>query len=334
LTLEQLTEKLRSYGRPLRRRWWLVLIFILLGGGILLGYGLTKETIYISQATFMPEKQGKSTVSLDPLASLLGGGGGGGSGGDELSGVLTSRYLSEQVAADTITYRSASRLTADALLEYYLVERFYPGRIVLGAPDINEMEYEGKVISAGKMIRSSLTVNQNEYGFLQMKFALGEPELVEAVSKACIKHLKSYLVEKKTEKDSLDYYFYKRKADSVKNLIEENARFIARFADRALFSTRNSDRVEAEKRKLENDALLQVLKQYELSREKSISQIQQNTPTIQVLDEPKPPFLKLEPRLAMHLAGGIFLGFLLAFLWLTRKLWKADFRDLLEKALE
>lgn len=333
MTLEDFQAHLNRYTRPLLNRWWLVLLLAGLLGGLMWGYSHTKETIYTATTSFLPEKGSKQSVSLDPLANLLGGGGFQSSGGEEISGVLKSRYLSEKVASDSLNLRGEQMLIADALLRYYLVERFYWTKLYKGSPEISEIPYESKIISAGNMIRSGLRIRVDDYKFLQMRFTYGDPDIVEAVSNAAIVELKSYLQDKRTEKDSLDYHFFQAKSDSVRALVEANAAYIARFTDRARFGTRAVDQLEAERRKIENEGLIQVLKQYELSREKSISQIQKNTPYIQILDAPKPPFQKLEPNKLTYIATGIFLGFLLTFLWVSRRELKADFVRLLERAL-
>lgn len=333
MTLEALQAHIDTYKQPLVRRWWLLLIFGLLFGGLMWAYSQTKETLFTATTTFLPEKDSKQSISFDPLANLLGGGGIQGSGGEEISGVLNSRYLSEKVAADSLIYRGEQVMMADALLNYYLVERFYWGKLYKGAPDISAIPYDSKIISAGKMVRSGLNIRVDDFKFLQMRFTFGDPDLVEAVSHAAIAELKTYLQEKRTEKDSLDFLFFKAKSDSVRSIVEANAKYIARFTDRARFGTRAVDQLEAEKRRVENEGLIQVLKQYELSREKAISQIQKNTPSIQILDAPKPPFIKMEPSKMAYLGVGIFLGILLISLWISRKTLKSDLLILIEKAL-
>ncbi len=333
MTIDQLQHTIHKYKAPFFQYWWLLLLSAILFGGLMWAYSHTKETLYTASTSFLPEKGKNQSVSLDPLANLLGGGGIQGSGGEEISGVLSSRYLSEKVAADSLVYRGEQVLMADALLNYYMVERFNWKNLVKGKPDISAIPYPQKIISAGKMVRSGLRISVDKYSFLLMSFTFGEPELVEEVSKLAIDELKSYLVKKRTEKDSLDYRFYQEKSDSVRTLVEANARFIARFADKAVFGVRAIDRLEAQKREIENGSLIQVLKQYELSREKAISQIQQNTPTIQILDKPEPPFRKLEASKLTYLVVGMVLGILLMYLWVSRKIWRADLRILLEKAL-
>lgn len=332
MTLEELQGHINRYKKPLLRRWWLVLLFAILFGGLMWSYSQTKETLYIASTTFLPEKGSQPSVSFDPLASLIGGGVQG-SGGDEISGVLKSRYLSEKVAADSLLIGGEHVMLADALLDYYLVDRFYWGKLIKGTPDISRIAYEEKIISAGNMIRSGLQVNSDENKFLQMRFYFGDSQLMEPVCNTAIDELRTYLKEKRTEKDSLDYHFFKAKSDSVRKLIESNARYIARFADRARFGTRAVDQIEAERRKIENEGLIQVLKQYELSREKAISQIQKNSPSIQILDAPKPPFRKLEPSKMAYLMIGALLGMLLISVWICRKEIKRDVGFLLEKAL-
>lgn len=333
MTLEELQVHIDLYTKPLLKRWWLLLIFAILFGGLMWAYSHTKEAIYTAVTTFLPEKGSQQSVSLDPLANLLGGGGSAGSGGDEISGVLNSRYLSEKVAADSLQYKGEKVMVADALLTYYLVDRFYWAKLYKGTPDISAIPYESKIISAGQMVRSGLRIKVDNYKFLKMSFTFGDPTLVAAVSNTAIRELKTYIKDKRTEKDRVDYHFYQAKSDSVRKIVEANASYIARFTDRARFGTRAIDQLETEKRRSENEGLIQVLKQYELSREKSISQIQKNTPTIQIMDAPKPPFQKLEPSKMTYLVAGIFLGLFLISFWLSRRAIRKDFLLLVEKAL-
>jgi len=332
MTLNTIQDHIRKYTQVLRKKWWFLVLIALLVGGAMYGYSHTKEVLYTSFTSFLPEKGESKSVSFDPVSALLGGGGAA-SGTNEISGVLASRFLSEQIASDSISFRDQQMLVADAMLTHYLIERFSWKKLIDETLDVMAIPFEQKVISAGKMVRSGLTVYKDDFGFIQMRFTFGEPEVVEQVSKLTIEVLKTYLITKRTEKDSLNYQFFETKSDSVRAIIEENAKYIARFADRSRFATRAIDRLEAEKREVENQSLIQVLKQYELSRENAISQIQKNTPMIHVLDEPKPPFMVIESSKITHLIVGIFLGIMIASVWVTRRIWRKDVRELIEKAL-
>ncbi len=335
MTLASLQAKIQSYTSLLRRRWLRILLVAVVTAGLMVLYALTKETLFIANTTFLPEKSAsRQTLSLDPIASFLGGGGFQGSDGGEISGVIMSRHLSEVVARDSIIYKGEKRLAADCLLESYLIDRFSWRKLWSKTPDIAAMDLHGKVAAASKMLRSGINIEPNDYGFLEMTYAFGNEELVGTLSMSYIEKLGGYLEEKRTEKARREYLFYQHKSDSVQHLLDSLSYARAGYIDNRPFRSKITEEVLPQKQQIIFDNLKQVYLQYALSREQALSQIQKDKPTIQVLDRPQPPYRTLAPRIPLYLILGLIAGSGLAIFYFTRKLLLADFLKLVERALE
>ena len=335
MTLAAIQAKVQSYTSIIKKRGFIIAIIAVLLGGLMVLYAQTKETLYIASTTFLPEKgSSRQTLSFDPISSLLNGGGFQGSDGGEISGVLMSRHLSEVVAKDSIIYKGEKRLAADCLLESYLIDRFSWGNIFGKTPNIAQIDFQGKIASASKMLRGGINIEPNDYGFMEMTYAFGNEELVGTLSMRYIAQLGNYLNEKRTEKARTEFSFYQHKSDSVQHLLDSLSYARAGYMDNRPFRSKITEEVLPKKQEILFENLKQVYLQYALSREQALSQIQKDKPTIQVLDTPKPPYRTLAPRLLLYFVLGLFVGCALTIFYFTRKLLLADFVQLLERALE
>lgn len=336
MNLDQIKEKLDIYVEALRNnRLWIILFALILGG--ILGFNaLTSPTFFIAHASFHPETNSSNAPSLSgsPLSFLLGSGGLDGNEADMMEEVLLSRKISEDVVKDSIMVGTEKRLLADLIIEKYPKGFSLKGFIIGLFISPEEPEYESKVIRAGVYIKNGLEVKKADSGFLNMNLKFNDVKLAEIISQKYIEKLSQYYTDQKTAKAKINLNFFTDRAAFVKRQLDSTATNLANFQDRnkgLLFARKM---VSAKEYETKLEYLKEMYKTLVTNREQAASQLQRDTPIIQVLDQPKPPFESVQKSFPLYLFIGLFLGALLGAGWATRKLIWEDLYGYINRSLE
>lgn len=339
MNIQLILERLKDYYQMIRHRWGMLVLVGIVVSAALVVFAVTSQKIYQAVATFHPDPgSGSSTIGSlgsDPIALLFGGNAGKTAGTSQMMGVLVSRRISEDVARDTLEINGQRMLTADAVLdvvpqsfslEKWLMALFY------GPP--KPLTLEQKVIIIGNMLRNSLEVEVDDYGFIEMKITFSDPVLLQAISNNYIERLSNYYNNQKTEKASDNVIFFEKRSDSVKQEIDKNVLITARFADKNKYGTSAATQIQGEVKQMELEMLGELYKVQMMSLEQAKGQKQQNTPIIQILDYPDPPYFVIARSPLLFGFLGLFLGIFFAALFRVRHMLSADLREILQSLIE
>jgi len=336
VSLQELQEKLNEYVETIRRNR-LAFFFFTLSLGLILGlFALFSPTYYVAHASFHPETNSNNTPTItgSPLSFLLGSGGLDGNEADMMEEVLKSRRLSQDVVSDTVEIEGEEFLIADLILEKY-PKGFSPiphiKRMFVSPPP---MTLEAKIIGTARRVKSGLTVKKEKSGFLTMDFSSPDLSLSEIIGQTYIKKLSQYYTTQKTAKAKINLDFFTERAAYVKLRVDSSARALANFQDRnrgLLFAGRM---ISAKEHEIKLDYLTEMYKTLVTSQEQAASQLQQDTPIIQVLDHPVPPFATSKKNVFLFLMIGLVLGAILSSAWITRKLLWEDLLEYIRLSLE
>ncbi|GAB4420993.1 MAG: hypothetical protein OHK0039_35270 [Bacteroidia bacterium] len=326
-------ERLQDYLRALRRRWPWVLLLSLTIGTLGLFHAYMRPTFYTAKTTFHPE--GRTGNSQESALSMILGGGVENSESAVMIGILQSRRISEAVTSDTIVFHDERRLVADIILQYepkyYSLVGWAQTRLFPQEPMTN---LRSKIIYAARQIRYSLKTQSTKEGFIQMDISFYDPEITGLISRLYIDKLQEYYQEQRTEKALRNVQFYSRRADSVKRELDKATRLLARFYDRNQGLIYKEDELYPTDQQTQQEILRQMYVSLTLGREQALAQYQQDTPIIQVLDHPDPPYARVSASIALYLILGLIAGALLGTVLAIRRMLTADVRLLVMQQLK
>lgn len=336
MKIEELLAIVNRYLSPLKRRKWLIIAIGLLAG---LGMGIRAyfaPVMYRTTTVFHPESSPTGSSGLmipDPISILMGSSDGSASG-QQMIGVLQSKSISESVVADTIVWNETQKLLAEVILGEQPQGFSLISMVKQLFVEDTGLTYSAKIIQASQQLMREQSLETSEQGFIVFTFGFYNPDLCQLIAEKYIEKLISYYTKQKTAKAQLNVDFFTERTDSVKRELDVISAQRARAIDQEQYRVFARDMVPT----AELDSKLEMLKEMYIqlvaSREQFIAQLKRETPIIQILDPPKPPFDVESPSTLIHFMGGLIGVVLLLCLWFTRREWKEDGKNILIKALE
>lgn len=316
------------------RKGWIILAGLPLA--VVLGiYAFTYPSSYTARTVFHPDTSVNPLMgdAANPLSLILGGQAEGAEQGQMIE-ILQSRHINEAVAADTILVEEQRRLAARVILEMYdpgfsIVQ--WVTELFTGKPE--PLTDAKRIKNAAGIMESLLKAEVTENGFIVMLFSCKDPEIGRQLSYRYIHHLTQYYERQRTEKAKNNVAFFTQRADSVKRELDKVTYGLARNIDQNQFRIRATSEVYPSELRAKQEILKQMFITLTISREQAVAQLQQETPVIQVLDRPEPPYTRKGRSVIKYGLMGWFLGSFFLTLFLTRKLLREDLGNFIYQAL-
>ena len=179
-----------------------------------------------------------------------------------------------------------------------------------------------------------VAVETNPEGFIKFTFENESPFLVQHVSERYIEQLTQYYKTQKTEKAQNNLKFFTYRSDSIYRELEKATAYVARHYDRNQNLTRLSSGLKVREKEIESEYLRQLFLQTTASKEEAVAQLQRDTPIIQILDYPVPPFKARKASMLVNLVLGFFLGAFIPMVYFSRKLIREDLINFIKSTLD
>ncbi len=359
MQVEAILAHIGLYREILRkRRWWIIGISGLLG--LYFAYNAHRSpTYYQAKAIFHPENETSSGFNIDNPVSFFLGSPSASIESSTMTGILNSRRISEMVVKDTVVLvrdtffvvnpdihygilngDTISLDTSRVLLADAVNDLFKPGFSVLGylirlvskPPEIPTKQQ--RIYAAGKTLRKQLNAIVNDEGFIDMELSIPNTRMAKVLSDKYIRALRDYYIGQRTAKAERNLSFFTFRVDSVKQELESVNRQIALFFDQSRYRVMAREEVLPRELEAQQEYLKELYINLTLSREQAASQLLEDTPILQVLDYPMPPFIKEDDSRVFGLLLGGLLGFLLTGFWFCRKQLRKDTWELIRMSLE
>jgi len=336
LELVDILEKVKSYLRLALKRWWLVLLTTIGVTALMILIAVKKEVTYMSKTVFHPQQS--SSAPTDPFALLFSGGEMGGTGNQEMQAILESARLSEMVAADTVLWQGkpitvtklfmqqnpAKMPSIDQWINKKLNAWFMPKSGGNGAGGKYEPSFKDSVIQVATSLKKTITLKESERGMVEMTFYANSPQLLKTLSYKYIHKLTEYYKANRTQKSQDSYHFLVKRTDSVKRELMGSISRGAQYVDKNQFGIFAEQQVPIKKTEGETQILQGMYAQLVTMREAALSQLLQDTPVLQVLDYPNPPYENDKPKLVIFFFIGLILGFVLGVIFSVFGMLKSD----------
>jgi len=311
---KQLLKRIKKFS-------WVIAI-VAIGFGCLFYYMARQSIlIYTSSATVFPlNSSGTGAVSSSAISSLLGMTDASSSfTGDASINIVelaSSRRTREAVAMARIPSMN-NKHVSDLLVEENNKHVGFRQNELIKTP----LDSLSLINVASNLLRNGFSAKINKNGILELHYSNSNPNLVREISYIYIDKLSEFYIDLKKKKAQIDYEFAVTKADSLSNVLDALDKQTIYLDEHTFFTNQDLKRFSIPKTNLAQDkATVQSQYYYAVSnRESAAYRLQKETPIIEPLDRPEPPYDAAQTSKMIYTIIGLLLG---GFIGLILVSWK------------
>ncbi len=315
---------------------WVILLIGLLFAGFF--YYLAKQNvgIYVARSTVFPlNSTSDNSVSGSAIGSLLGIADAPKSFTSDASinivELAASRRTREAVAMVRLP-QFANKTIAELLIEENNKHKGFMQFVPIKMPT----DSLALVNTASAMLRGAFTAKVGKNGILELIYQNSSPDLAKEVSYVYIDKLSEFYIDLKKKKAQIDFEFAVQKADSLKRVLDVLDAKAIKLDEKTFFTDEQLKRFSIPKINLQLEKQT-VQSQYYYAinnRESAAYKLQKETPIIEPLDKPEPPFDVVQKSKIMYALVGAFLGMFLGLILVSWKVISNYLGNELNKAIE
>ncbi len=327
--IKQLIKRLRKFS------WVIILIAIGFAGFF---YYMAKQNLllYTSKATVFPlNSSSDNTVSSSTISNILGLSDAPKSFSGEASinimELATSRRTRDAVAMERIPSMQ-NKMISELLIE----ENNKHTEFMQNAPLKMPTDSQRLINLASNLLKGGFQSKINKNGILELYFTNTNPDIVREVSYIYIDKLSSFYIDLKKKKAQIDYEFAVKKADSLLNVLNGLDKHAIALDESTFFTNEELMRYSLPKQNLAQDkSTVQSQYYYAVNnREAAAYKLQKETPIIEPLDRPEPPYDTSQKSATLYAMIGFILGAAIGIGLFSFKILSRFIGDELNKAIE
>lgn len=340
ISLKELILKLREWFRYLLSKWFIILIAGIIGGALGFLYAYNKKPVYTAACTFVLEEGGASggLGQYAGIASMvgidLGGSGGGIFQGDNIIELYKSRSMIVKTLLSEVEIDGRKTLLIDRYIDFNELRKAWSEK-----PELKDIQFKLEPGETFTRIQDSVMssivtdINKNylnvakpnkKLSIIKVEVKAMDELFAKYFNDEIVKNVNDFYVQTKTKKSLDNVAILQQKTDSVRAVMNGAVYTAVAVSDATpnLNPTRQVQRVVPMQRAQisveTNKAILEELvKNLELSK----MSLRQETPLIQVVDQPVFPLVKEKFGKAKGIIlGGIIAGFVIVLVLLIRKI--------------
>jgi hypothetical protein len=281
-------------------------------------YYIAKQEVglYQGKATVFPLNATAASPGASGVSGLLGIGDAGGSFSSADASVnivelANSRRISE-VVANTRVPEMNNKTVAELLIIENNKFTGYRQNVKIDMPK----DSLGLTNVGVGLLRAKFTVKVSKLGILELSFASPNPDIVRHICYIYIDKLSEFYIELKKKKAQSDFAFAVMKADSLKQVLDDLDAKTIYLDEHTFFTPTERARYSLPQEMLATERSL-VKSQYFYAinnREAAAYKLQKETPIMQPLDRPEPPFNYTQKSAMVNAIIGALIGFVLGLL--------------------
>ena len=326
--LKQLINRLKKYS-------WLIAVIAAIFGGFF--YYIAKQSVlqYTSKATVFPLNGTSDNSPGSTISSLLGLGEGTksftGDASINIVELANSRRTREAVAMVKIPSMQ-NKTVSELMIEE---NNRHTGFMQNTSIDIPK-DSLSQINIASNLLKGAFSGKINKTGILELYITSSNPQLVREVSYIYIDKLSEFYIDLKKKKAQIDFEFAVKKADSLLLVLNELDKRAIALDESTFFTNETLKRYNLPKINLSQDkATVQSQYYYAVNnRESAAYRLQKETPIIEPLDKPEPPFDTIQKSTFVYIMMGLFLGLIIGILLISWKVVNKYMAAELNKAIE
>ncbi len=322
--------------KRLKKFSWLILLLAIGFGGFF--YWMAKQSIllYTSKATVFPlNSSSDNTVSSSTISNILGLSDAPKSFSGEASinivELATSRRTREAVAMERVKSMN-NKTVSELLIDEYNKHTGYMQNDRINTP-LDSLQL---INIASNLLRGGFSAKINKNGILELYFTNSNPQIVREVSYIYIDKLSSFYIDLKKKKAQIDYEFAVKKADSLSNVLLHLDKQAVALDESTFFTNEELKRYSLPKQNIAQDkSTVQSQYYYAVNnREAAAYKLQKETPIIEPLDRPEPPYDASQKSATLYAMVGFMLGMAIGIVLVSWKIISMYMGDELKKAIE
>jgi hypothetical protein len=189
---------------------------------------------------------------------------------------------------------------------------------------------------ASGLLKGGFQSKINKNGILELYFTNTDQDIVREVTYVYIEKLSSFYIELKKKKAQIDYEFAVKKADSLSTILDHLDRRAVALDESTFFTNEELKRYNLPKQNLAQDkSTVQSQYYYAVNnREAAAYKLQKETPIIEALDRPEPPYDVTQKSKMLYGIIGFLLGCAIGVGIFSWKIISRYIGDELNKAIE
>jgi hypothetical protein len=340
ITLKEFFIKIGEWGRYLLRKWLILLILLVIGGGLGFLYAVLKKPTYVASSTFvLYESPNSGAGSLGQYAGLaalvginLGQGEGGIFQGDNIIELYKSRSMIEKTLLSEVEIAKKKQLLIDYYLDFNKLRKDWSTNPALAS--LHFRLKKGETFSRLQDSIMGLVVRDINKHYLYV----GKPDKLLSIIKVEVKasdeafallfndqiveNVNDFYVQSKTKKLQENIAILEHQADSVKAITEKAIYSQASTMDATAYlnPTRQVLRTSIQRGMLSVETNKAILSELIKNIEMTKMVLLKETPLIQVIDRPVAPLVNsnLSAFLTMLLGAFVFLFFGVIYLLIKK----------------
>ena len=336
ISVKEIFATVKAGAKELRRKIPVILLFGLIGGFLSAAYAHFKKPIYTATSTFVLEEEGKGVglSQLSGLASLAGidvaGGGGGIFQGDNILELYKSRLMIEKTLLSSVEINGRKMLLIDRYIAWNKLAEKWKEKD--GVRDFTFKQDPAKFSRWQDSVITGIVINFNKQvltvGKIDKKLSILEVDVKtddELFSKLfnskLVENVNDFYTQTKIKKSAQNIKVLQHQADSVKRILGYSISGVASALDAAPNANPAllTLRVPSQKKQVDVQASGAIYGEIVKNLEISKISLRQETPLIQILDQPVLPLPKSEVGVVKAAMIGFMIGIVLIILWFGLK---------------
>jgi hypothetical protein len=329
-------ELIKQLLRRLKKFSWVIVLLAIGFAGFF--YYMAKQSLvtFTSKATVFPlNSSGDNSVTSSAISNILGLSDAPKSFSGEASinivELATSRRTREAVGMERVPSMGNKTISA-LLIEEHNRHVGFMQNDKIGVPT----DSAGLINLGSSLLQAGFSAKINKNGILELYFTNTNQDLIRTVSYVFIDKISSFYIDLKKKKAQIDYEFAVKKADSllhVMNVLDQKA---VALDESTFFTNEDLKRYNLPKLNLAQDkSTVQSQYYYAVNnREAAAYKLQKETPIIEPLDKPEPPYAGAQKSTTFYAMVGFMLGAIIGIVLVSWKVISKFLSEELNKALE
>jgi hypothetical protein len=337
-TLKEVFQNVKDWLSYFLSQWKVLILAGIIGLGVGAMVSIFKKPVFHGETSFVLEEGDAGGMGqMSGLASLVGvnlGSLGGTSGlfqGDN----IMELYRSDRMLGETLLSPfDGGQLLIDRFVSFEELDQKWASKVNFEAMDFSiprdsfTVSQDSVVKEVSKLIREnqlSVAKPDRKLTIIQVSISSKDELFAKVFNERLVEKVNGFYFETKTKKTGENLSILQTQADSVRAILDESVDAYAAASDRVpnVNPLLSSATVESRKRQIDVQATGAVYQEIVKNLEIAKVNHRNNSPLIQIIDQPRLPLKRTEIRLVKGMVFGAFgMGFLTLLMLYFRRLYQ------------
>jgi len=336
ITFKELVNRLHTWLNIYQKRWRTLVVFMVVGailGGLV---SILKKPVYHADTTFVLEQSDMGGMgNISGLASMLGinlGAMGGESGlfkGDNIMELYKSESMLSKTLLrpfDSVSNESAGEFLIERYIFFNKLDQKWKDEVDFSTLDfslprlrftIQQDSVLKEVVKEIKKRNLSVDKPDRKLNIIKVTVASKDQAFSKSFNENLVATVNEFYLKAKTKKTTENVRVLQHQSDSVRKVLDIQIKALAIFQDRVPNPNPLLKEGMVASKSIQIDIQASAAVYEEIVKNLEISKInnRNNTPLIQIIDQPRYPLERAEIKFKTGIVLGVFIFFLMGFVW-------------------